>query len=99
MPADEDQPLTSGPHEMGGDDVAGPAIVDADEIVSTALRVWDDVAVQQDDRDVRGDEQFGDALVDAIFVAGQLEGGEEYAGHLLGDPLLAQLAGLHLDVL
>ena len=77
--SEEHDAPASGIHEVRGNDVAGSAVVNADEIVFAAFRIGDKIAVQQHDRYGGGVEFIDDKLIQGIPLRRQLERREEYA--------------------
>ena len=75
---------------MLGDDVAGPAVVDADEVVMPALRIGHDRAVEKDDGDAGLVQRARDAGIDVVFFRRELERREEHTRDPALDVLPAQ---------
>ena len=97
-PSDEDDATAAGFQKVCGDGVAGPAVVDADQVVLAAVRIGHQIAIEQHQGNAGAVEDAGDASIDRVFLAGELERCEEHARHLLLDELRAGLGRLFLDV-
>ena len=87
---DECHPPRAKRQQVLGDDVAGPAVVDADEVVMPAPRIGHDRAVEKDDGDAGVVEGARDARVDVVFFRRELERREEHARDAAFDVLPAQ---------
>src|SRR6478672_5677754 len=79
--------------QMLGNDVAGAAIVDANEIVVASPRVRRDRSIEQDDGNPGVVERAGDPLVDVVRIARTLKRCNKYSGYAAIDVLAAQLPG------
>ena len=79
--------------QMVSDDVSGPAVVDADQVVRATLGIRPHVAVEEHDGNSRRVECAYDPVIDAIAVRGQFERREKDAGHAALDVLLAERPG------
>ena len=99
-PDGEGQVAAAELQEVVGQPVAAGEVVDADEVELAPRRERAEVAVEQDDGDARRAQPLDQAAVDLLAAVDVLERGEEDAGHLAADELLAERLGvLDADVL
>ena len=75
------------------DDVSGPTVVDADEIVVAATRIGKRGTIEEHDRNPCGIERLDDPQVDIVLMESLLERREEDTGHASIDVLAAHLPG------
>ena len=62
---------------MGGRDIAGATIVDADQVVRRSLGIGHVAAIEQHKGNLRPLERSRNAAIGGVFLAGQLERREE----------------------